>query len=96
MIIALVQFRPEVPVSPEAAETLFRQNAHLYEGREDLKRKSYIRALDGNVVGAVYFWRSLADAEAFYSDDWHAHVLRKYGVAPEITFFESPLVISNE
>lgn len=96
MIIALVQFKPADPVSAEAAKVLFQQNAHLYEGRKDLKRKSYIRSLDGRSVGAVYFWRSLEDARSFYSENWHAHVLRKYGVAPEITFFESPLVICNE
>ncbi|MCJ9430478.1 hypothetical protein [Kordiimonas marina] len=96
MIIATVQFELAEPLSPEAAETLFHANSRLYEGRQDLLRKSYIRSLDGRTVGAVYFWRSLEDATNFYSDTWHAHVRRKYGVAPTIRFFQSLLVVNNE
>ena len=96
MIVAVVQFHVEKPLSPEAANTLFHANSHLYEGREDLKRKSYIRSLDRQIAGAIYFWRSLDEANAFYTDEWHTHVFKKYGTKPSITFYESPHVVSNE
>ena len=34
-------------------------------------------------------------AESFYSDDWKAFILDKYGAAPSLTYFISPVVVDN-
>lgn len=96
MIVAIVRFTLTEPISAEAARQLFSAGTQRYEGREDLKRKSYIRSFDGKVVGAVYFWRSLDEANAFYTDEWRGFVARKYGAAPSIELFESLHLIDNE
>ena len=60
-----------------------------------LTRNHYFRSADDDVVGAIYIWRSRAEAEAVYAGEWLQRVQRHYGVEPEITWFESPVIVDN-
>jgi hypothetical protein len=46
-------------------------------------------------VGAIYIWRSRAEAEAVYAGEWLQRVQRHYGVEPEIIWFESSFIVDN-
>lgn len=46
--------------------------------------------------GGVYLWKSRADAEKVYTAEWRAMIAQRYGAEPEITFFESPVIVDNE
>jgi hypothetical protein len=39
---------------------------------------------------------SRADAEKVYTAEWRAMIAQRYGAEPEITFFESPVIVDNE
>ena len=58
-------------------------------------RKYYVRSEDGCTVGAVYLWNSKAAAERLYTKEWRTFVSEKYGTQPEVTFFETPVVVDN-
>ncbi len=95
MIMALVQFELEHPVSLDAATEMFEGSAPKYDGLPGLKRKHYLRSEDGRTVGGAYFWESRSAAEAVYSDDWKDFVTDKYGAPPVIIYFDNPVVVDN-
>ena len=43
----------------------------------------------------VYLWESRAAAEATYSTEWREHVAKLFGGAPEITWFDTPVIVDN-
>jgi hypothetical protein len=43
----------------------------------------------------VYLWNSRPEAEAMYTESWHAFVREKYGTPATVTYFESPVVVDN-
>ena len=51
---------------------------------------------DGATAGGVYFWKSRAEAEAMYTPSWRSFVKAKYGTDPQVTYYESPVVVDNE
>jgi hypothetical protein len=95
MITALVLFRVEEPVDLEIARENFSASAHKYQGVPGLVRKYFLVAEDRVTLGGVYLWRSKEDAERFYSDAWRRSILEKYGSAPSVTYFETPVVVEN-
>ena len=95
MILALVQFELDDPVSLDEATEMFRGSAPKYEGLPGLKRKHYLRSEDGKTVGGAYIWDSRAAAEAVYNENWKAFVTGKYGAPPVITYFDNPVIVDN-
>ena len=95
MILALVQFELEHPVSLEEAAGMFEGSAPKYEGLPGLIRKHYLRSEDGRTVGGAYVWESRSMAEAAYNDNWKAFVTDKYGAAPVIRYFDNPVTVDN-
>jgi hypothetical protein len=95
MIIAQVRFPRTTPISLADVTAIFESTAPKYKGRKGLQKKIYTRSEDGLIVGALYFWASHADAEATYTAEWREMVTSKYGTAPEITFFDAPVVVDN-
>jgi len=95
MAIAFVQFRLKAPLTADAARALFEVTAPRYLGAPDLIRKSYFRSDAGDLVGAIYEWRSRAAGEALYDAAWRARVTAHYGAEPEVTWLETPVVVDN-
>lgn len=95
MILALVQFKLEHPVSLEQATEMFEGSAPKYKGLAGLKRKHYLRWEDGRSVGGAYFWESREAAEAVYNEEWMAFVTDKYGAPPVIMYFDNPVIVDN-
>ncbi len=95
MITALVQFRLPQPISVAEARAIFSGTAPRYREIPGLIRKYYLLSEDGLTAGGVYLWDSRDVAEAVYSEAWRQFVIDKYGAAPTVTYFETPVVVDN-
>jgi hypothetical protein len=94
-ITTVVQFRLPQPISLEEATRRFETSAPKYRNLPGLIRKYYLRAEDGRTAGGVYLWESRAAAETAYSTEWREYVAKAFGAAPEITWFDAPVIVDN-
>ena len=95
MLTVHVQFQLPQPISLEEAQKIMTGTAPNYQGIEGLIRKYYLLAEDGATAGGIYLWESRAQAEVFYNADWEKHIMDKYGAAPFVTYFETPVIVDN-
>lgn len=95
MITVIVTFQLPAPITAAQAQALFESTAPRYRGVEGLVRKYYVLAEDGATAGGVYLWRTRAQAEAMYTDEWRAFVRGKYGSEPSVGYFHTPVVVDN-
>jgi succinyl-CoA synthetase beta subunit len=95
MLIAIVNFKLPRTMTLDEATAAFEQTAPKYLGMKGLVRKHYFLADGGNRAGGIYLWKSLADAQACYSDDWRSMVTAKYGSPPEVVYVENPVIVDN-
>jgi hypothetical protein len=95
MITAIVRFRLPQGTSLEAAKALFEKSAPNYQGAPGLVRKYYLFGEADCVGGGVYLWESREAAERMYSDAWRKMITERYGNAPEITYYETPVIVDN-
>ncbi|RKF49447.1 YdhR family protein [Paraburkholderia fungorum] len=95
MITVITSFKLPKPITREEARSLFLSKAPRYRGVAGLLRKCYVLSQDGSTAGGVYLWRSRAEAEAMYTENWKTIARQTYGADPSVTYFESPVVIDN-
>jgi heme-degrading monooxygenase HmoA len=95
MITAVVQILLPKPISLEEATRAFESTAPKYQGLQGLVRKYYLRSEDGRRTGGVYLWETRAAAEALYNSEWRARVTQLYGSEPEISWFDTPVIVDN-
>jgi hypothetical protein len=95
MILAMTAFRRAKPWSVEEAAAIFKSTAPKYLNRPGLIRKHYFVTESGDRAGGVYVWKSRADADACYTEEWKATVASKYGTEPEITYMHVPVTVDN-
>ena len=95
MIIALAQFRLPAPMTVAQAREVFASTAPRYRDLPGLIRKHYVLTEDGRTAGGIYLWKTRADAERQYDEAWRRFVTEKYGTEPQLTYFESPVVVDN-
>jgi hypothetical protein len=96
MITAIVRFKLPATVKLADAEKLFRGSAPKYEGLAGLVRKYYLFDDKTHTGGGVYLWESREAAEKVYNADWQKMIAERYGAPPEITYFESPVIVDND
>jgi len=96
MITTFVQFRLPEPITPEKAKEIFLSTAPKYTSVPGLLRKQYLITDDGRNAGGVYLWKSRADAERLFTDDWRKFVVGKYASEPVISWFVTPVVVDND
>jgi hypothetical protein len=96
MIIAVVRFSLPVPLSLAQASIVFAGSAPSYQDVSGLRHKHYLLSDDGTVAGGIYQWDSREQAEALYDDDWRARITARYGAAPRVEYFTSPVQVSPE
>lgn len=94
MITAIVQFRLPPGTTLEDATALFQRSAPLYRGKPGLVRKYYLYGEDGT-AGGVYLWESREAAEKAYDAAWRRMIAERYGAEPQVTYFESPVIVDN-
>lgn len=94
MITAIVKFQLPQDVTLEAATEKFEKTAPNYEGLSGLVRKYYLFG-EGAVAGGVYLWESREAADRQYTDEWKNMIAKVYGAAPEISYYETPVIVDN-
>lgn len=96
MITTIIQFPLTKIMTREEARVIFLESAPRYRAITGLIRKYYLLSESAMTAGGVYLWRSRDDAERFFTADWAAYISKKYGAAPVVTFFDSPVVVDND
>jgi hypothetical protein len=96
MITVIVQFSLPQPINLEEAARVFEASAPKYKGLRGLVRKYYLRSDDGRRAGGVYLWETRSAAEAVYNGEWKARVKQLYGSEPEISWFDTPVIVDNQ
>ena len=96
MITTIVQFSLPKPLSLEEATRAFESTAPKSQGLRGLVRKYYLRSEDGRRAGGVYLWETRAAAEAVCNGEWKARVKQLYGSEPEISWFDTPVIVDNQ
>lgn len=95
MIVSIVTFKLPKRWTVEEATAVFKSTAPKYLGKPGLVRKDYYLTEAGDRAGGIYVWKSKADAEACYTQEWTAMVTGKYGAAPEILYAHVPVSVDN-
>jgi hypothetical protein len=95
MITAIVRFKLPASIDAARAAELFQGSAPKYQGLPGLIRKYYLFDAEGRTGGGCYLWESREAAERFYNAEWRQMITERYGAPPEISFFETPVVVDN-
>jgi hypothetical protein len=95
MITAIVRFKLPANIDAEKAAELFRDSAPKYQGLQGLVRKYYLFDTESRTGGGCYLWESREAAERVYTAEWRKMIADRYGAAPEISFFETPVIVDN-
>lgn len=95
MITAIVRFKLPPTVKFEDAAELFKGSAPKYRQLPGLVRKYYLYNSDAGIGGGVYLWESRAAADRVYSAEWKKMIADRYGAEPEITYYDTPVVVDN-
>ena len=97
MIIAIVQAKmPEGLTREEHAERS-KKSAQRFLGMSGLMRKNFLANFEKGVGGGAYCWETREAAEACHSPGgaWWENFTKSFGVEPEVSFFESPVLVDN-
>jgi hypothetical protein len=95
MITAIVRFKLPATVVAARAAVLFKGSAPKYEGLKGLVRKYYLFDAESRTGGGCYLWESREAAERVYNTEWRKMIADRYGAPPEISFFETPVIVDN-
>jgi hypothetical protein len=95
MITAIVRFKLPATLDAAKAAELFRGSAPKYQGLAGLVRKYYLFDAESRTGGGCYLWESREAAERVHNAEWRQMIADRYGAPPEISFFETPVVVDN-
>jgi len=87
MITATVRYELPPHIDYDACRAHFHEIAPGFRGVKGLISKHFIWSERG-WAGGVYQWEALADAKAFYSGQWLAGIVERYGMQPQIEYCE--------
>jgi hypothetical protein len=87
MITATVRYKLPPHIDAEACRAHFHTIAPGFQAARGLISKHFIWSESG-WAGGVYQWETLADAKAFYGGPWLDGIVERYGMAPQIEFYE--------
>jgi hypothetical protein len=96
MITAIVRFKLPATIDAAKAAELFQGSAPKYQGLKGLVRKYYLYDAESRTGGGCYLWESREAAERVYTAEWRKMIAERYGSAPEISFFETPVIVDND
>ncbi len=95
MITEFVLFRLPDGISREKVVEGMRSVAPKWRANPDLIRKTFVFDAKANEAGAFYLWKNHEAAERAHDEAWRQSVIARYGHAPRIAYFETPLVVDN-
>jgi hypothetical protein len=92
-VVALFQMPPSTTLAD--AKAIFESTAPKYREVDGLVRKYYIFDPMTHKAGGCYLLKDRAAALHLFDDRWRTFVQSKYAAAPEVTMFETPVVVDN-
>jgi hypothetical protein len=95
MITAIVRFKLPAGTTSDKATEMYRASSKKYENLPGLVRKYYLFDPKTGEAGGVYLWESRAAADAVYTPAWKADLTRRYGMEPQVSYFDSPVIVDN-
>lgn len=95
MITAIVRFKLPAGTTSEKAAEMYRASSKKYENLAGLVRKYYLFDPKSGEGGGVYLWESRAAADAVYTATWKADLTKRYGMEPQVSYFDSPVIVDN-
>ena len=97
MITAIVQFKVASDTTREQVLENMKNVAPKFQNMPGLIRKNFLFDGDRGIGGGVYTWETREAAEAVYAEGgpWREAIRNLYGVEPEITIFETPVLVDN-
>jgi hypothetical protein len=94
MITAIVRFPLPKGMTLDDAKAVYEKSVPNYQGVPGLVRKYYLFGQD-QIGGGVYLWQSKEAAEKMYSAAWKKMITERYGTAPEISYYDTPVIVDN-
>ena len=94
MITAIVLYKLPPHIDLAACAAHYRTIAPGFRDVPGLIRKQFIYAEDG-WAGGVYLWETRAAAETSYAGPWLDGIRDRYGMEPQIKFFQTPCITDN-
>jgi hypothetical protein len=95
VITAIVRFPLPAAVTADKYREMSRHAAPDFRKAAGLLSKHFLLAEDGRGGGGVYLWESREAAETFYASGFLAMIRERFGAEPQITYFETPVVVDN-
>jgi len=95
MITATVRYQLPAHIDHDACRAHFHTIAPGFRDVKGLISKHFIWSESGR-AGGVYQWQTLEDARRFYSGPWLDGIVERYGMRPEIEFYEVFALTDNE
>jgi len=98
MIIAVVQFDLPDGVTRAKAIEMFQSVAPKFREMPGLMRKNFLFSDDARKGGGIYLWQDRETAERVHAEGspWRENIRTMMGVDPEVTFYDSPVLVDNE
>jgi hypothetical protein len=94
MITAIVRYQLPASIDHDACLAHFAKIAPGFREAKGLLSKHFIWSESGT-AGGVYQWETLQDAKAFYSGPWLKGIVERYGMEPQIEFFDVFAITDN-
>jgi hypothetical protein len=94
-VTAIVRFRIREGTTRAQLQAAFEASAPRYQGVSGLIRKYYLSDPDAGTAGGVYLFESRSAAEKLYTAEWRAGIEQRFGSAPDIQIFDSPVIVDN-
>lgn len=95
MLTAIVRIKLPATVDAAAVREALQGSAPRYQGVPGLLRKYFLFDPESSTAGGCYLWESREAAERVYTAEWRRMIAERYGAAPEISYFETPVVVDN-
>tara|TARA_R110000868_G_scaffold10313_24_gene50805 strand:- start:9612 stop:9929 length:318 start_codon:yes stop_codon:yes gene_type:complete len=95
MITVLVTYKLPAGVDRAAAAQQSGQAAPKFQALDGLLTKHFLYQEAEGLGGGFYAWKTRAQAEAFHSEAWLDSMEERMGARPELTFFETAVVVDN-
>ena len=95
MITVVVNFDLPPGTTLADATARFQDSSQKYLGAPGLLRKFYLYNEEKMIGGGAYVFGSRAEADALLNADWVASITARYGSPPQLTYFETPVLVDN-
>lgn len=96
MVATIVQLTVNASMTRDQVRKAFAKSAHKYQSVDCLIRKYYLISEDGGTAGGVYLWRSKADVERCYTNEWKATMKGIFGTVPSLSNNETTVIVDNK